>query len=163
MMGVESNPEGTMDKTESQSMTTTQILKTSSKVIKLSYDHLKDDANVQQMLKLGMMSGSKQAIEQGITTTTELLLGGGKMTNPNIRLSNKEQDYVLSQLMQRNFDKRRGISVFNSKTVRTQINGNDSKKVIPPVGIYEHKYAARSAQKLEKTDNIQSSCPLKFV
>jgi hypothetical protein len=68
------------------------------------------------MKKLGMLSGSKQAIENGITTTTEKILGGGTKTNPNIRLSMKEEEYVLSQLMQRNFDKRRGLSVFLSKT-----------------------------------------------
>lgn len=51
------------------------------------------------MRKLGMLSGSKQAIENGITTTTEKLLGGGTMTNPSMRLSDKEHEYVLSQLI----------------------------------------------------------------
>lgn len=54
------------------------------------------DRNMVAMKKLGMLSGSKQAIENGITTTTEKLLGGGTKTNPNIRLSAKEEEYVLS-------------------------------------------------------------------
>lgn len=100
-----------------------------------------------------MLSGSKQAIENGITTTTEKILGGGTKTNPNIRLSMKEEEYVLSQLMQRNFDKRRGLSVFLSKTQRSNINaqiinmnGLEQKKVVPPVGIYEHKFNKKGNQ-----------------
>ena len=42
--------------------------------------------------------------------------------------------------MQRNFDKRRGLSVFLSKTQRKEINADDKKKVGPPVGIYEHGF-----------------------
>jgi hypothetical protein len=73
-----------------------EILKNSNQVVNLHYDHLRDDSQVQNMRKLGMLSGSKQAIENGITTTTEKLLGGGTMTNPATRLSDKEQEYVLS-------------------------------------------------------------------
>ena len=90
----------------------TKMLSMSDQVVNLDYDHLTNDRNVAAMKKLGMLSGSKQAIENGITTTTEKLLGGGTKTNPNIRLSQKEEEYVISQLMQRNFDKRRGLSVF---------------------------------------------------
>lgn len=61
------------------------------------------------MKKLGMKSGSKQAIDNGITTKTENMLGGTtSMTNPQIRLSKIEEDYVLSQLVQKNFEIRRG-------------------------------------------------------
>ena len=112
----------------------------SDQVINLDFDHLTQDRQVAAMKKLGMLSGSKQAIENGITTTTEKLLGGGTKTNPNIRLSQKEEEYVISQLMQRNFDKRRGLSVFLSKTQRKEINADDKKKVGPPVGIYEHGF-----------------------
>lgn len=69
---------------------TTEILKNSQQLINLHYDHLKDDQNHQNMKKLGLLSGSKQAIDNGVTTITETLLGGGTMTNPNIRLSEKE-------------------------------------------------------------------------
>ena len=56
-----------------------------------------------------MKSGSKQAIDNGITTKTENMLGGTtSMTNPQIRLSKHEEDYVLSQLVQKNFEIRRG-------------------------------------------------------
>jgi hypothetical protein len=109
------------------------------------------------MKKQGMMSGSKQAIENGITTTTEKLLGGGTMTNPSIRLSEKEQEYVLSQLIQRNYDKRRGIACFNSRTLRSKINGMEYKKVVPPLGIYEHKFNTKHSKKVEnKAEEIQA-------
>lgn len=70
-----------------QDRNTTEIISMSDQVINLDYDHLTNDRNVAVMKKLGMLSGSKQAIENGITTTTEKLLGGGTKTNPNIRLS----------------------------------------------------------------------------
>lgn len=78
---------------------TTEILEQSDQIINLDFDHLTQDRNITAMKKLGMLSGSKQAIENGITTTTEKLLGGGNITNPNIRLSTKEEEYVLSQIM----------------------------------------------------------------
>ena len=46
-----------------------------------------------------MLSGSKQAYDNGITTQTEKILCSGNQTNPNIRLSTKEEEYVISQLM----------------------------------------------------------------
>lgn len=79
-----------------QDKNTTEILEASDQIINLDYDHLTIDRNMVAMKKLGMLSGSKQAIENGITTTTEKLLGGGTKTNPNIRLSAKEEEYVLS-------------------------------------------------------------------
>jgi hypothetical protein len=79
-----------------QDRNTTEIISMSDQVINLDYDHLTNDRNVAAMKKLGMLSGSKQAIENGITTTTEKLLGGGTKTNPNIRLSQKEEEYVIS-------------------------------------------------------------------
>jgi hypothetical protein len=54
------------------------------------------DHNNQTMKKLGLLSGTKHAIEAGITTQTETLLGGGAKTNPHLRLNNKEEEYVLS-------------------------------------------------------------------
>jgi len=99
-----------------QEMNVTQILCQSNQVVNLKYDHLKGDAILVNMKKLGMLSGSKQAYENGITTQTEKILGSGNQTNPNIRLSAKEEEYVLSQLIQRNFDRRRGLSCFNSKS-----------------------------------------------
>ena len=92
------------------------------------------------MKKLGMMSGSKEAQQNGITTQTEKIICGGAKTNPGTRLTTKEEEYVISQLIQKNFDKRRGISVFQSKTQRSKINGFNDKKIIPPIGIYEHQF-----------------------
>ena len=99
---------------------------------------MKGDQAINNMRKQGLFSGSKQAQEHGITTQTEKILGSGNKTNPGIRLSVKEEEYVLSQLIQKNFDKRRGLSVFNSKTKRLQLMGQ--YKLGPPIGIYEHKF-----------------------
>ena len=41
------------------------------------------------------MSGTKLALENGITTQTEKILKSGNKTNPNIRLSAKEEEYIL--------------------------------------------------------------------
>ena len=90
------------------------------------------------MRRQGLFSGSEQAKEHGITTQTEKILGSGAQTNPMIRMSVKEEEYVLSQLIQKNFEKRRGLSVFNSKTARLQALGH--KQFGPPIGLYEHKF-----------------------
>lgn len=92
------------------------------------------------MKKLGLLSGTKHAIEAGITTQTERLLDGGAKTNPGLRLNYKEEEYVLSQLMQRNFDVRKGQAVFKSKTGRCDISGKKGNTSVPPVGLYEHKF-----------------------
>jgi hypothetical protein len=34
--------------------------------------------------------------------------------------------------------------------MRSQINGKEHKKIIPPLGIYEHKFNTKSAHKLER-------------
>lgn len=41
--------------------------------------------------------------------------------------------------MQKNFDIRRNQPTFKSKTGRSKITGN-KKFVVPPVGLYEHKF-----------------------
>ena len=74
----------------------TQMLKNSKQVINLKFDHLKGDQSLNNMRKQGLFSGSKQAYEHGITTQTEKLLGSGNQTNPTIRLTNREEEYVLS-------------------------------------------------------------------
>lgn len=66
------------------------------------------------------------------------MLGSGSTTNPNLRLSIKEEEYVLSQLIQRNYDKRRGLAAFRSTTKRPPISGK--KHTVPPIGLYEHKF-----------------------
>lgn len=91
------------------------------------------------IVKLGLRKGNKHAMEQGITTQTEALVEGGAKTNPQLRLSSKEQEYVLGQLMQKNYDIRSGQSVFKSKTGRTTLGGNSLFQA-PPVGLYEHKF-----------------------
>ena len=48
------------------------------------------------MRKLGLLSGSKHAIENGVATQTENILGGGGKSNPRMQLSQKEEDYILS-------------------------------------------------------------------
>jgi len=106
--------------------------------VNLSYNHLQ--AQNDHMKKLGLLSGTKHAIEAGITTQTERLLDGGAKTNPGLRLNYKEEEYVLSQLMQKNFDARKGQAVFKSKTGRSKINGAKGNSAIPPVGLYEHKF-----------------------
>ena len=93
-------------------------------MVNLKFNHLMVDHNNQTMKKLGLLSGTKHAIEAGITTQTETLLGGGAKTNPHLRLNNKEEEYVLSQLMQKNYDIRNSQAVFKSKTGRSKIDGN---------------------------------------
>ena len=136
-----------------QERNVTELLSSSNQIVDLRYDHLRpENTAVETMKKLGMMSGSKQAIDNGITTQTENMLGGfASKTNPAIRLTTKEEDYVLSQLIQKNFEHRRGLSIFQSKTGRSKINGYEHKKVIPPVGLYEHKFNKKGQdQKMRK-------------
>jgi hypothetical protein len=118
---------------------TIELLANSEMLINLKYDHLQGEQTLQNMKKMGMLSGSTQAIEQGITTKTEQILCGGKKTNPQLRLTEKEEEFVLSQLIQMNYDRRRGQSVFKSKTGRS--NFTNLKTGAPPVGFYEHKFA----------------------
>ena len=101
-----------------------EILRDSTQLVNLKFNHLMVDHNNQTMKKLGLLSGTKHAIEAGITTQTETLLGGGAKTNPHLRLNNKEEEYVLSQLMQKNYDIRNSQAVFKSKTGRSKIDGN---------------------------------------
>lgn len=126
----------------------------SKQLINLKYDHLKGDQAMHIMKKQGMLSGSKQAYENGITTQTEKILCSGNQTNPNIRLSAKEEEYVLSQLIQRNFDKRRGLSVFNSKSKRTTLVKDDKQQ--PPVGIYEHQFNQPGLTSSAQTPDVTS-------
>jgi len=75
----------------------TDLLAGSDQVLDLRYDHLRaENTALETMKKLGMMSGSKQAVENGITTVTENMLGGASKTNPTVRLTAKEEEYVLS-------------------------------------------------------------------
>lgn len=77
------------------------------------------------IVKLGLRKGNKAALDQGITTKTEALVAeGGAKTNPHLRLSSKEQEYVLGQLMQKNYDIRSGQSIFKSKTGRSKLGGD---------------------------------------
>ena len=47
----------------------TELLEKSDQVLDLRYDHLRpENIALQTMKKLGMTSGSKQAVENGITT-----------------------------------------------------------------------------------------------
>jgi hypothetical protein len=45
--------------------------------------------------------------------------------------------------MQKNFEKRRGISFFNSTTKRPDVNESERKKIAPPVGLYDPKFESR--------------------
>jgi hypothetical protein len=116
----------------------TEILSQSNQLVNLSYNHLQPQND--HMKKLGLLSGTKHAIEAGITTQTERLLDGGAKTNPGLRLNYKEEEYVLSQLMQKNYDVRKGQAVFKSKTGRCDISGKKGNTSVPPVGLYEHKF-----------------------
>jgi len=107
----------------------------------LNKDHLFPDQNFNNARKLGLLSGTKPAIEQGITTQVETLLGTGAMTNNNVRLSTKEEEYVLSQLMQKNFDARTGQAVFKSLTGRTTFKDKKAGTINPPMGFYEPQFA----------------------
>jgi hypothetical protein len=42
--------------------------------------------------------------------------------------------------MQKNFEKRRGVSFFNSTTRRPDINESERKKITAPVGLYDPKF-----------------------
>jgi hypothetical protein len=88
------------------------MLAKSNAVISLKYDHLNDAHKPQAII------GTKRATELGITTMSENFLQRGK-SNGKSRLNKREQEYVLSQIIQHNFDKRRGLSVFQSKSART--------------------------------------------
>ena len=115
-----------------------EILKHSTQVVSLKYDHLSPGKAMENARKLGLLSGTKQAIAQGITTKTEIVLGTGAKTNPDMRLNYKEQEYVLSQLLQKNYENRQGFSVFKSKTGRSAFI--KSKNNNPPCGFYEQKF-----------------------
>ena len=88
------------------------MLAKSNAVISLKYDHLNYAHKPQAII------GTKRATELGITTMSENFLQRGK-SNGKSRLNKREQEYVLSQIIQHNFDKRRGLSVFQSKSART--------------------------------------------
>ena len=45
--------------------------------------------------------------------------------------------------MQKNFEKRRGVSFFNSTTKRPDVNESENKKITTPVGLYDPKFEAR--------------------
>ena len=125
-----------------------EILRDSTQLVNLKFNHLMVDQNNQTMKKLGLLSGTKHAIEAGITTQTETLLGGGAKTNPHLRLNNKEEEYVLSQLMQKNYDIRNSQAVFKSKTGRSKIDGN-KQFMVPPVGLYEHQFNRGATHNVE--------------
>lgn len=81
------------------------VLAKSNQYINLKYDHMNTAHKAQAVL------GTTRAEELGITTMSENFLKKGK-TNMKMRLNQREQEYVLSQVIQSNFDKRRGLSVF---------------------------------------------------
>ena len=58
---------------------------------------------------------------------------------------------MLSQLIQRNYDKRRGMSVFSSKSNRGQFT---KSKPGPPVGIYEHRFPGSVPQKKKALSKV---------
>lgn len=91
-----------------------------------------------------LLSGTKEAIQYGITTQTEMMIGSGCNSNPKIRLNDEEEKYIISHLIQKNFDKRRGLSAFKSKTKRSIIGQKKPYVVIPnnipPPGFYLPKY-----------------------
>ena len=57
-----------------------------------------------------------------------------------MRLNTKEQEYVISQLMQKNYDNRQGYSSFKSKTIRSTFTDSKSMQNNPPPGLYEPKF-----------------------
>lgn len=109
------------------------------------------------MKKLGIVTGTQAARDNGITTVSEKVLGSGSATNPNLRLTQKEEEYVLSQLIQRNFEKRRGNAAFRSTASRPDINGK--KHVVPPLGLYEHKFKGAIIEKQKSAGKKASKTP----
>lgn len=65
----------------------TELLSSSSHMINLKFDHLKGEQHQANMVSQKLLSGSKEAQEYGITTKTEMIVGSGCKSNPNIRLS----------------------------------------------------------------------------
>ena len=139
----------------------------SNQFLNLNFDHLQAEQAGEKMKKLGLLSGSKNAIENGVTTQTEKVVGGGGKSNPRMQLTQREEDYVISQLIQKNFDTRRGLSVFKSKTGRSSIiktQGSKRSSQIPPIGQYEHQFNSgiREKPQLDNAFN-RNSVPQKYV
>ena len=73
------------------------LLQYSGQVNNLKFDHLRrGDTKDENMKKLGIVTGTQAARDNGITTVSEKVLGSGSATNPNLRLTQKEEEYVLS-------------------------------------------------------------------
>lgn len=53
---------------ERSEMCVSDILRHSTQLVSLKYDHMSPDKCMQNARKLGLLSGTKQAIAQGITT-----------------------------------------------------------------------------------------------
>lgn len=51
---------------------------------------------MEQARKFGLLSGSKEAQNHGITTQTETIISAGQKTKPDMRLTRKEEEYVIS-------------------------------------------------------------------
>ena len=116
-----------------------ELLTKSTQVLNLKYDHLKPEQSAINKQMQKVLSGSKEGAKSGITTQTERMVGKGCLSNHAIRLSAIEKDYVISQLMQRNFDKRRGLHIFKSATKRSELN-QKKNYVVPPVGFYNQGF-----------------------
>lgn len=60
---------------------------------------------------------------------------------------------MLSRIIQHNFDKRRGLSVFQSKSARPSFV---RRAQAPPPGIYEHKFVSGLKKKKKVDGKAQS-------
>jgi hypothetical protein len=75
-----------------------------------------------------------------MTLQTEKILSTGAKTGHKLRLNPQEQEYVFTQLMQQNFNKRQGNAVFKSRTMRSTFTDNKQAESNPPPGLYEPKF-----------------------
>lgn len=116
------------------------ILSSTQHTVNLMHNHLLPNHLVTKAKKMGVLLGSNAANDLGITLKTEKLLQSGKKTQPSLQLNKKEQEYIYSQLIQQNYDKRQGNSVFKSKTVRSTFTDTSKKMTSPPPGLYEPKF-----------------------
>lgn len=89
---------------------------------------------------LGIILGSKHANQRGITSKTVTILQTGQQSKPNTRLNPKEQEYLYSKLIQKNFSNRQCHSVFKSKTNRQTLGQNKQLLSNPPPGLYEPQF-----------------------
>jgi hypothetical protein len=132
------------------------VLGHSNHPLHLLPNHLIPAGEMERARNIGIILGTRHANERGITSKTENMLNSNSKTAPEVRLNPREQQYVYSKLMQRNFNNRQCHSVFKSQTNRLTL-GNNKHQCNPPPGLYEPKFL-KSAEATGKLAKDKTKC-----